>query len=182
MNGIITPEHHKNIITRGLPKTGQTTAYAVGDDGQYEAGWWRGRDWSNNRTRFLVKTLNGDEVVMDLATGLMWARDGNAAGCNNGSRNPWSISLAYCESLVFAGFSDWRLPNVLELQSIVNHNLVNPAIWDSFTNVHYNYYTWSSTTRKNLTTDAKAVSFSEGSLKYYAKTTSLYLRAVRLGI
>jgi len=58
---------------------------------------------------------NGDETITDNATGLIWqkADDGN-------SRN-WEDALAYAESLTFAGYSDWRLPNAKELQSIVDY-------------------------------------------------------------
>ena len=58
------------IHSRGLPKTGQTVKYADGDDGDYEAGWWKGKLVSNNKTRFIQKRIDGDDIVFDRATGL----------------------------------------------------------------------------------------------------------------
>jgi len=170
------------ILSRGLPKTGQETSYYATDDGQHEAGWWFGLLNANNRTRFVVKTLDGDDVVIDLATGLMWARDGDAAGCNNGNKVAWGTALGCCNILDFANFTDWRLPNILELCSIVNHEIYNPAIWDSFTNTKYDSEYWSSTTRPFSTTYARTISYSEGSYYSGEKTTKYYLRAVRGGL
>lgn len=169
-------------LSRGLPKTGQIISYASGDDGEHEVGWWLGLLNENNRTRFLVKTINGDDVVIDLATGLMWARDGSAAGCCNGERRNWVQALDYCHNLVFAGYTDWRLPNLNELLSIVSWRTYNPSVWNSFTNVGYVYETWTSTTRAYNTVDTKSVSFSEGTIVNRIKTYSRHIRAVRGGL
>lgn len=59
---------------------------------------------------------NGDETVSDLATGLMWMKADNGNGLN------WEEALAYAEGLELAGYSDWRLPDVKELQSIVDYS------------------------------------------------------------
>jgi hypothetical protein len=58
---------------------------------------------------------NGDGTVSDNATGLTWQQDDSAQGMN------WEPALAYCESLSVGGYTDWRLPNVKELQSIVDY-------------------------------------------------------------
>jgi len=166
-------------LSRGLPKTGQTVSYQSGDDGNYEAGWWLGLLNANNRTRFIVKTISGDDVVIDLATGLMWARDGNKDGCGYPLTFRWADAVDYFTDFSFAGFSDWRLPNILELLSIVNWGVYNPSCWDIFTNVHYDLPTWTSTTRSYSTTYAKSLSFSEGSLINVLKTNLRYLRGVR---
>jgi len=54
--------HTIKPLSRGLPKTGQETSYFSGDDGEYEAGWWSGLLNANNRTRFIVESINGDEI------------------------------------------------------------------------------------------------------------------------
>ena len=58
---------------------------------------------------------NGDGTVTDRATGLMWMKDDSGKGMT------WEDALAYCENFELAGFSDWRLPNAKELQSIVDY-------------------------------------------------------------
>ena len=178
-----TPKHHKNIITRQLPKTGQTVEYQAGDDGTYEAGWWKGRLNSNNKVRFVSKTIGGDVVVIDRATGLMWAADGNAAGCNLGGVSTWSFAVTYAEALTFAGFTDWRLPNVKELMSIVNYSKTLSSIDEPpFSNTGSNIF-WTSTTYRQLTTSAWRIAFTFGSVAANAKSDPFgSLRCVRGGV
>ncbi|KGL63737.1 DUF1566 domain-containing protein [Polaribacter sp. Hel1_85] len=59
---------------------------------------------------------NGDGTVSDNATGLMWQKADNGTGLD------WKSSLAYSENLELADYSDWRLPNAKELQSIVDYS------------------------------------------------------------
>ena len=58
---------------------------------------------------------NGDGTVTDQATGLMWMQSDSGEGMD------WQEALAYAESNKTAGFDDWRLPDVKELQSIVDY-------------------------------------------------------------
>lgn len=67
---------------------------------------------------------NGDGTVTDLATGLMWQK------ADDGQTYLWEDALAYAEDLELAGYSDWRLPNAKELQSIVDYTR-SPATSDS---------------------------------------------------
>jgi len=174
--------HTIKPLSRGLPKTGQEVSYATGDDGKHEAGWWSGLLNANNRTRFLVKTLAGNDVVIDLATGLMWARDGNAVGCYNGDIITWSDAVITANGMSFAGFDDWRLPNIIELLSIVKYNTWNPAIWPVFTNTKYTLAYWSSTSRAYATTNALCLGYSEGNPERIVKTDYKFMRAVRGGV
>lgn len=59
---------------------------------------------------------NGDGTITDKATGLMWQKSDSGKGLN------WSQALNYAEKLDLAGYSDWRLPNAKELQSIVDYS------------------------------------------------------------
>jgi len=61
---------------------------------------------------------NGDGTISDLATGLMWLQDDSGTGMD------WEDALAYVQDLndqKYLGYSDWRLPNAKELQSIVDY-------------------------------------------------------------
>ena len=175
-------EFVKHILSRGLPKTGQVTEYVAGDDGTYEAGWWLKRLNANNRTRFVAKTIDGDVVVFDRATGLCWAADGDEAGCNNGDTITWANAIAYANGLDFAGFTDWRVPNINELLSILDFSTISPTITEPpFINTVSAEY-WSSTTYSGLTTWGYYVIFDNGGCAIKPKTDTYQLRCVRGGI
>lgn len=169
-------------LSRLLPKTEQVTAYRPNDDGYYQAGWWRGRKVSDNKQRFIAKTLNGDDVVVDLATGLMWAADGDEAGCNNGAVISWNNALNYTNNLDFAGFTDWRMPNINELFSLVKFNVflpsINTLVFPHTATAHY----WSSTTKAAVTTFSWVVIFADGVATIALQVSSFYLRCVRSGL
>jgi hypothetical protein len=68
---------------------------------------------------------NGDGTVTDRATGLTWMQVDSGhlrAGRSGDGRLDWSEALAWAENLQYAGHDDWRLPNVKELQSIVDYS------------------------------------------------------------
>jgi len=67
---------------------------------------------------------NGDGTVTDEATGLTWMKvDSGAlkAGKKKDGTLNWGEALAWAEGLEYGGHSDWRLPSVKELQSIVDY-------------------------------------------------------------
>lgn len=131
-------------LSRLLPKTGQVTSYRDGDDGYYEVGWWRGRLNANNKERFIEKTISGDVIIIDRATGLVWPKDFENVGGFWGMSSYWTSRIDDCLSLSFAGFTDWRMPNINELTSLLNYSQFYPAIYDVFTNIG-NKVLWSST-------------------------------------
>jgi hypothetical protein len=101
-------------------------------------------------------TDNGDGTVTDSRTGLMWQKQDDG-----GFRN-WDTALTYCEGLTLASHSDWRLPNIKALRSIVDNTKTNPAIDSTYfpqSNSGEDY--WSSTSAGD--TNAWIVSFSDGS-------------------
>ncbi len=57
---------------------------------------------------------NADTTITDQATGLMWQQ-------NDAESSNWEDAISRCEADTTAGFDDWRLPNVKELQSIVDY-------------------------------------------------------------
>jgi len=107
-------------VNGGLPKTGQTIPYYPGDDGEYQMGYPLA-----GAQRFFD---NGDGTVTDAATGLTWIRDIVAAGI--GSQMYWQDAIDACENLSYAGHNDWRMPNINELQSIIDYSRFDPC-WDT---------------------------------------------------
>lgn len=114
---------------------------------------------------------NGDGTITDLATGLMWATSDSQIGMD------WEDALEYAENSNLAGYSDWKLPDAKELQSLVDYSKSpqttdTPAIDDVFETTsiidegngeNYPFY-WSSTTHldgRNLGSAAVYVAFGE---------------------
>ncbi len=173
----------KNIVlSRGLPKTGQTGSYNPGDDGDVEAGWWVGKKIANNKTRFIEKTLDGDDVVIDRATGLMWPKDNSLAGGRSNSATGWISQIIYANGLDFAGFTDWRMPNINELISIINWSQFNPAISNPpFINT-ISALLWSSTKHTDLIHYFWCLGASEGKIEYYDRNDLHRIKCVRGGL
>lgn len=151
-----------------LVKTGQITTYEDYDDGYYQKGW-------DDGTRFI--TIN-DGTVTDRATGLMWPQDFTGDGGNNGNIIVWAAAILWAKDLIFAGYSDWRIPNLNELSSILNiENVItiDTDIFDNVTNIHH----WTSSTYKNDTSKANYVHFHDGSSYPSTKLSSRKVIAVR---
>ncbi len=118
---------------------------------------------------------NGDGTITDNSTGLMWQK--------NTSENEmtWKEALAYCEGLELGGHTDWRLPTIKELRSIVDYEKCDPAIDETvFPNTHSSIY-WSGTTYADSTDNAWGVHFLGGYDHNYGKSTNGHVRAVRSG-
>ncbi|MBF0275616.1 MAG: DUF1566 domain-containing protein [Nitrospinae bacterium] len=97
-------------------------------------------------------TDNNDETISDSATNLMWQK-------NDTSSTDWDNAVSICEAAITANYTDWKLPNAKELQSIVDYsrspdtssNAAINSVFNStsFTNeqgvTDWGYY-WTSTT------------------------------------
>jgi hypothetical protein len=127
---------------KGLPATGQTKCYSTGGEIACDSADYPGQDGfykagCPSEGRFVVNDGGtpadmSDDTVTDTCTGLMWQKDtadvdGNGL-IGNEDRLNWQGALKYCDSLSFAGHDDWRLPNVRELQSIVDYGRFDLAI------------------------------------------------------
>jgi hypothetical protein len=159
----------------GLPKTGQYSSWAWGDDGYYLMGYPLG-----GGQRFID---NGDGTVIDLVTGLMWVKDpGQIAGFYD--RMYWYDAINNCENLDYAGWSDWRLPNINELMSIVDHGRYSPAFDTMFFVPPYDVNTpyWSSTTNASWMDGAWAMYPYDGYKTTWGKPWDMcFVRPVRAG-
>lgn len=109
----------------------------------------RGPQWGSNR--FVDR---GDGRVDDLNSKLSWQRQ------DDGIKRDWKNALAYCRQLRLANRSDWRLPNVKELQSIVDYGRHPPALDERFLQVSDSRaWFWSSTTHGDNVRQADYVCF-----------------------
>lgn len=121
----------------------------------------RGEENSYGINQFIAHK-NG--TVTDKATGLMWQ------STDDGVRRNWPMSLAYAEHATFAGYTDWRLPNIKELQSIVKYTATKgtwPAIDTSYFNLSGDntvddpMWFWSSTSQGNLQHSPTYIAFGK---------------------
>jgi hypothetical protein len=140
-----------------LPRTGQTVSYYPEDDGDIEAGV----PWPSPRFRD-----NGEGTVTDNLTGLVWLKDANCMatgyfgfdtdGTLGDGAVTWQHALDFVAGInngtysnCGAGQTDWRLPNINELESLFDAGQGGTSVWlnyyQGFNNVQ-SYYYWSSTT------------------------------------
>jgi len=174
-----------NTPTVYLPATGQTVTSPIaateGMDGWYQAGI--NIDAS---TRFTVGTGAESNCITDNLTGLMWVKDLNTV--NSGSTAIWQTAVNLIETAnagsVYCGYSDWYLPTVNELQSLVNYGYKpSPAAWlntQGFENVRALFY-WSSTSYAPNTNAAWYVYFAHGYVNADYKNNGNYVWPVRGG-
>ncbi|MBI5193646.1 MAG: DUF1566 domain-containing protein [Nitrospirae bacterium] len=165
--------------TVDLPKTGQTTCYnssgavvacpGTGQDGDVQAGV----PWPS--PRFTVST--DGYCVTDNLTGLMWVRSPDSL------TRTWPQALDYANGLSLCGYTDWRLSNVNELESLINAEQSNTATWlntQGFSNVQ-SYYYWSSTSLAYYTSYAWIVHMWSGGVNSGSKSDHFYVWPVRSG-
>lgn len=105
---------------------------------------------------------NANGTVSDRATGLMWMQVDSGhlkAGPNGDGRMDWPQALAWAAQISHGGYSDWRVPNAKELQSIVDYTrspqtggsaaigsiFKSSTIRDEAGGTNFGFY-WSSTT------------------------------------
>ena len=118
------------------------------------------------------------QIVTDSTTGLSWQDDMDAKT----KQMLWGSSISYCESLTLGGYSDWRLPNINELKTIIDTSGVSPAISYHFENVSSDDYYWSSTTSSSYKYSAFVVYSANGFVFISPKNYSSFLvRCVRGG-
>lgn len=137
---------------------------------------------------FAAFTDNGDGTVTDTKTGLIWMRctigqTWNGATCT-GTATTYTWARATVLTQTYAGHSDWRLPKVRELQSIVDYSKFDPAIDGStFPATPIDHFFWSASHRLifSTTDDAWIVDFRGGATFSGYSPDSGHVRLVRNG-
>ena len=118
---------------------------------------------------------NAGGTVTDKSTGLMWQQ---ASGPGTYS---WKQALFYAENLPLADYNDWRLPNIKELQSLIDYGPSNAGINTSvFTDTVDQRY-WSSTPINGNDFLARTIFLIDCYDDWNDKSDNYYVRAVRGG-
>jgi hypothetical protein len=96
-------------------------------------GWCHEENELPSSTPISQFSIFDNGTVVDDSTQLMWTRCAagqSGADCEVGSgvRLNWQDALSTSESSTFAGYDDWRLPNIKELASLVEYRCRFPAI------------------------------------------------------
>jgi hypothetical protein len=175
-------------------KTGQTTCYDSnglviscadsGQDGEYQAGA------TFSGVRF---SDNGNGTITDNKSGLVWLKD---AYCDNQMRTfsqaiDFTAGLANGQCGLSDGSTDgdWRLPNILELLSLVDYGHIDPALptVHPFSNIQLypvSPFYWSNTTHNDrVEADSPRQAFTlnmrTGEFYYHLKDGAYFVLAVK---
>jgi len=183
-----------------LLKTGQTTQYGgYPDDGFYQMG--AAKEYTIHTLLQYAGTTNivlnaktdvhSNNCVYDKRTKLMWSRYvANTVGPGNDGKLPWTTNVngegiytfvAAANVAKLAGYSNWRIPNNIELSSLKNSEEPT-SIPDAtaFPGWAADYY-WSSNTLRAASTNGIEVGFLYGTIGYDVKTQKYFTLLVREG-
>lgn len=182
----------------GLPETGQTQCdQGAGTIGACP-GSPSGQDGSVRAGLARSYTDNGNGTITDNVTGLMWEKLSNDGSIHDINHSySWSTAvttkIAALNGSGFAGHTDWRVPNEVELESLVDFDRINPSIDPIFNTscplgctvttcscMLANDY-WSSTSYQLDPINAWTVHFNIGEQFADPKTGFNQVRAVRGG-
>ena len=129
--------------------------------------------------------FHDDGTVTQKTTGLVWMRcalgqDWDGKTCSGTpSAFSWAEALKASVLQDFAGSRDWRLPNVNELESIVEERCVSPALnAEAFPSTPGEFF-WTSSPYAGQASGAWSVDFGYGTVTASDKTAKIYVRLVR---
>jgi hypothetical protein len=154
----------ENLKVAPAPKTGLKVSYVPRDDGELQ----KGVPWPDPRF-----TDHNDGTVTDNLTGLVWMKNASDDGGIGFGSLSWEDACAACNTLKHGDYGladssvagDWRLPNLRELQSLVDYGATFPALPANhpFAGAR-GYHFWSSTAHPTEANLANGVHFGDGSL------------------
>ena len=130
-------------------------------------------------------TDNGDGTVTHQQTGLTWMRCAlgqtwTGTTCSGTiKRYPYATATALKKTANFAGHTDWRLPNITELQTLVERDNLDPAVnTEVFPSAPSDAF-WSSSPYVGKASHAWIVRFAYGYVDVYSKSLAFAVRLVR---
>ena len=141
--------------------------------------------------KFIVQ----DDVAIDTETHLMWCRYAVGQSWQAGQvvgeveRMMWDKAMecaeAFNKNIRCGGFSDWRLPTIDELKSLIDNNhspTINPTVFPNTPKggfFNFKAAFWSSSPYVGGPSYAWSVNFFNGYVNYYLRSNALPVRLVR---
>jgi hypothetical protein len=180
-------------------KTGQTQCHAAAFPYGIVPCPGTGQDGELQRGLDRAYVDNGDGTITDARTGLMWEKLSDDGSIHDKDRTTYSrtdavaVKAAGLNQQAFAGYTDWRVPNVAELQTLASYGARNPAVPPVFhtgcvpgctvltcscTNGYAGY--WSASVVEVFPTKSWVVELSDGAVRP-STYTGYAVRAVRGG-
>jgi hypothetical protein len=171
------------------PDTGQTTSYTdtFGEDSDYSGNPQSYTKLGSGGVELseTATLTDGWLMVKDNATGLIWEVKKVDDSINDKDNTyTWDDTTNFITNVNnenFGGFSDWRMPTVNELSTIVNYDMHDPAINIIFFPNTVSSPYWSSTNSAVESGYAWYVRFDNGPAYANGKFFTYYVRAVRGG-
>lgn len=128
--------------------------------------------------------LHPNGTATDVVTSLVWMRcqvgqTWNGTGCiGQPTSYAWIYASALSGTVTFAGESDWRLPTIRELESLIgrtkySYYAFNRNVFDQV------FALWSATEWPNLANDAVWIAWQTGEVTYTSKTLQYPVLMVR---
>jgi hypothetical protein len=132
--------------------------------------------------------VHGDGTITDTTTALMWKQcvEGlSDPSCASGTAElqTWQSALQTANNINdnggFAGYADWRVPNIAELVSLVEEQCTGPSINDSVFPNTAKKFIWTSSPDFNLDKGSWSVDFNIGATATLERDSAFQVRLVR---
>ena len=185
----INTQDESQEIYYPIVETGQTNFYSdsqkINEPNEGEAFYGQDATYLTNEFSY---TDNGDGTITDNLTGLMWQQD-------PGEKMTWSEAVAMVEGFSLASYTDWRLPTIKELYSLIDFSGVTNE--KPYINTDYFIFSYGDVTGEHMIDSQYAtstiyesntmggnktmfgVNFADGRIKGYPTTKEFYVMLVR---
>lgn len=124
---------------------------------------------------FQASSLDYDDVVVDWATGLMWQQAGSSRRLTREEAEAWIADL---NERGYAGYTDWRLPTVEEMASLIEPEAGDHGLYIDPTFDPEQVECWTADTNAE-SGDAWHVRFQKGHIRSFSRDPMFFVRLVR---